>query len=267
MRTIKSYNVFNEDKKVADIINYLDYSINESVDIKELWNSAIDKIRNLSDVSKKKILNHIVASLLVFNSVTAVTNMIKKSDAEGRLKEIALSFVEPKVDKEEKLEEEKWKKGYEFTLSQKGWDHIKEEETLRLKAYSIGDGMISIGWGHAEPKNNSSFTIGQDITEKEADELLKMDMNTVADGVRRIFTDWEKEGVDIKITQDMFDALVSIAYNTGVGGLRRSELIKDIKKGDYDSAGEKIKTFRVSKKFPGLANRREKESEMFLASL
>ena len=65
----------------------------------------------------------------------------------------------------------------------------------------------------------------------------------------------------------MFDALVSIAFNTGVGGLRRSELMQDLKKGDHEVAGEKIKTFRVSKKFPGLYDRREKESQMFLASL
>ena len=265
MRTIKSYNIFNEDKKVADIISYIDYSINESTDIKNIWDSTVSKIKNLSDVSKKKILNHIVASLLVLNSVTAVTNMIKKSDAERDIKQVALGIID--IKDTNKLEEDKWKKGYEFTLSQKGLDHIKEEETLELKGYSIGDGMVSIGWGHAEPKRISSYSVGQEISEQEADELLKNDVSGISDGVGRIFSDWEKDGIDIKITQDMFDALVSIAYNTGVGGLRRSELIKDIKKGDYDSAGEKIKTFRVSKKFPGLATRREKESEMFLASL
>ena len=94
-----------------------------------------------------------------------------------------------------------------------------------------------------------------------------MDLTNYSDGVRKIFKDWEEKGLDVKINQDMFDALVSIAFNTGINGLRKSMMIQDIKKGKFEEAGEKIKTLRVSKKFPGLTNRREKESKMFLASL
>ena len=82
-----------------------------------------------------------------------------------------------------------------------------------------------------------------------------------------MFKDWEKEGTNVSITQSMFDALVSMAFNAGVGGLRRSEVVEHLKKGDYQTAADSIKTFRVSSKFPGLALRREKESEMFLASI
>ena len=173
-----------------------------------------------------------------------------------------------------KVEESKWKKGYEFTFSQKGWNHIKMEEGNPrhpgepvLKAYKIGDGKITVGWGHAEPVRKSKFKVGQKITTSDADELLKMDLTNASDGVRRIFKDWEEKGLDVKINQDMFDALVSIAFNTGINGLRKSMMIQDIKKGKFEEAGEKIKTFNVSKKFPGLHDRREKESEMFLASL
>jgi len=65
----------------------------------------------------------------------------------------------------------------------------------------------------------------------------------------------------------MFDALVSRAFNAGVGGLRNSEVVQHLKKGDYKMAADSIKTFRINPKFPGLATRREKESEMFLASI
>jgi GH24 family phage-related lysozyme (muramidase) len=65
----------------------------------------------------------------------------------------------------------------------------------------------------------------------------------------------------------MFDALVSLAYNSGVGGLRRSELMQHLKKGEHKLAGDSIKDFNTNKKFPGLEARREKESEMFLASV
>jgi GH24 family phage-related lysozyme (muramidase) len=65
----------------------------------------------------------------------------------------------------------------------------------------------------------------------------------------------------------MFDALVSLAYNSGVGSLRQSELIQLIKKGELKLAGDSIRDYNLNKKFPGLETRREKESEMFLASL
>jgi GH24 family phage-related lysozyme (muramidase) len=65
----------------------------------------------------------------------------------------------------------------------------------------------------------------------------------------------------------MFDALVSMAYNAGVGGLRRSDVVDKLKSGEYEQAGDSILSFKTSKKFPGLAKRRQKESEMFLASL
>jgi len=92
-------------------------------------------------------------------------------------------------------------------------------------------------------------------------------LKEAADGVRRMFKDWEKEGVDVTITQSMFDALVSMAFNAGVSGLRNSEVVQHIKRGDYQMAADSIKTFRVSSKFPGLAVRRAKESEMFLSSI
>jgi GH24 family phage-related lysozyme (muramidase) len=277
MRLVKTYNSFNEEKIVNDIINYIDYSINEGVDIKSIWDKAVDKIKNLSEASKRKVIKYVLVSLLAFNTVVNVSNLVKGSNADPETKEIAASILSQKdVEKADsvKAEESKWKKGYEFTLSQKGWDHIKTEEgdprhpgEPVLKAYKLGDGKITVGWGHAEPVRKSKFKVGQKITTSDADELLKMDLTNASDGVRRIFKDWEEKGLDVKINQDMFDALVSIAFNTGINGLRKSMMIQDIKKGKFEEAGEKIKTFNVSKKFPGLHDRREKESEMFLASL
>lgn len=268
MRTISSYNRFLEEKKVNDIILFIDNSVNESLDIKDIWNKVLNKIKNLSEESKKKILNHTLATLLTISVYGNVVNMVKNTNMDPQLKEFSMSILDNKGESVSKMvDESKWKRGYEFTLSQDGWNHIKEEESLRLTAYSIGDGMITVGWGHAEPVGKSKYRVGDKISKEEAQNLLEKDLNHIADGVRGIFTEWEEEGVDVKITQDMFDALVSIAFNTGVGGLRRSELMQDLKKGDHEVAGEKIKTFRVSKKFPGLYDRREKESQMFLASL
>jgi lysozyme len=254
---IRTYNSFYEES----IIRYIDESINESFSVSKIWNDTISKIKNLSLDSKKRILKHLIASMLTISTPFIINSIIQNSNTDEQTKSVAVEVLDDNIDSTG------WKKGYEFTLSQNGWNHIKDEEKLRLRAYSIGDGMITIGWGHAEPVSDSQFKVGDRITKELAYSMLKEDLKKTADGVRKIFKEWEQQGINIEINQDMFDALVSIAYNSGIGSLRNSDFIQDIKKGDFKSAGEKIKMFKVSKNFPGLEIRRQKESQMFLASL
>jgi GH24 family phage-related lysozyme (muramidase) len=156
----------------------------------------------------------------------------------------------------------------EMRVSSEGRKHIKSHEGLKLTAYRLGDGMITIGYGHAEPASKSKYKKGQTITKEEADTIFNDDLTKIADGVRRIFSDWKQKGIERRLTQGQFDALVSLAYNMGVVGLRRTDLIQKIKDGDLDEAGEIIKTTKINdKKFPGLRKRRSKESEMFTSHL
>jgi len=257
MKHISSFNSYNEELIVSQIIEYIDYSINESVDIKSIWNNTLKKIKGLSKEAKRKVIKYTIGSLLVFNTITNIVQIINSSMADSETKEIATEICK----------ENKYKKGYEWKLSQEGWNHIKSEEKCKLKAYKIGDGMITVGYGHAKPIEKSKIKVGQKITQQQADNFLKEDLKEAANGVRRMFKDWEKNDVIVPITQSMFDALVSIAFNAGVGGLRNSELVNHLKKGDYSSTGASIKNFKISKKFPGLTSRREKESQMFLSSI
>jgi len=259
MRHISSFKSYNEELIVQQIIEYIDYSVNESSDVKSIWNNVINKIKGLSLSAKRKIIKHAIGSLLIFNTVTNVIQIINSSNASPEDKQLAIEMCDKK--------DEKYKAGYDFVLSQEGWNHIKNEEKCKLKAYKLGDGMITVGYGHAEKIGKTKLRVGQKISQTRADEYLKEDLKEAADGVRRMFKDWKEEGINVTITQSMFDALVSIAFNAGVGGLRRSEVVDHLKKGDYKTAANSIKTFKVSSKFPGLAVRRAKESEMFLASI
>jgi lysozyme len=260
MKHITNYQTFNEDIIVKEILDYLNNSINEENRLSSIWNETINKIKGLSEKSKRKVLKLTILSLLTFNTLTNISQLIKSSNTPEDVKQIATEIVE-----EQKIDP--YKAGYDFKLSQEGWDHIKEVEGLRLKAYKIGDGMITVGYGHAESINKSQFNVGQEISKETAEELLKQDLKVAADGVRRMFKEWENQGVKVPITQSMFDALVSIAFNTGVSGMRNSDMADKLKMGNYAEAGDSIKTLRVSKKFPGLKKRRSLESEMFLASL
>lgn len=128
MRTISSYNRFLEEKKVNDIISFIDNSVNESIDINDIWNGVVNKIKNLSVESKKKILNHTLATLLTLSVYSNVVNIVNKTrNLEPQLKEFSLDILgKQKEDIAKIAEEKKWKRGYEFTLSQEGWDHIRK---------------------------------------------------------------------------------------------------------------------------------------------
>ena len=257
MKYISTFNTYNEELKVQQIIEYIDYSINESIDIKSIWDNILRKIEGLSKKAKRKIIKHAIGSLLVLSTVTNVIQIINSSSTDSETKQIATEICD----------EKEYKKGYDWKLSQDGENHIKNVEDCKLEAYTIGDGKITVGYGHAEKFSRSKIRVGEKITQQQADLFLKDDLKIAADGVRRMFKDWEKKDIVVPITQGMFDVLVSIAFNAGVGGLRGSKIIKHLKKGDYSSAGDSIKKFGVSKKFRGLSIRRDDESKMFLASI
>jgi GH24 family phage-related lysozyme (muramidase) len=262
MRHLSNYKQFNEELIIQQTIDYINSSINESSDYKSIWNNIVSRLKGLSEGGRRKLIKYGIGTLLAFNTITNVVQIINTSSASPEDKEIAIEMVDQSTNKEEAF-----KNGFEFKLSDEGWDHIKNEEKCVLKAYTIGDGKVTVGYGHAEDIGKTKLRKGQKITQAQADKYLKEDLTEAADGVRRIFKEWNKDGVDVKITQSMFDALVSLAYNSGVGSLRQSDLIQHIKKGEYKLAGDSIREYNLNKKFPGLETRREKESEMFLASL
>lgn len=62
--------------------------------------------------------------------------------------------------------------------------------------------------------------------------------------------------------------MVSIAFNIGVSGLRKTDLIQQIKAGNLEKAGELIKITKINdNNFRGIRNRRKKEAEMFMSYL
>jgi GH24 family phage-related lysozyme (muramidase) len=63
----------------------------------------------------------------------------------------------------------------------------------------------------------------------------------------------------------MYDAMVSMSFNMG-RGIRTSDFIQAVKRGDFDLARKLILTTseNLFDEFPGLKSRRKKESEMFI---
>ena len=140
---------------------------------------------------------------------------------------------------------------------------LKNEEGLRLEAYKPKGDVWTIGWGHTGI--DAAFE-GNKIDKSKALQLLREDLNVASNCVKRYFKEF---GINVKITQSMFDTLCSLAFNSGCGNLRKSgknenDVLSFIKKGEYRKAADKILTFRANKSgFSGLKKRREKEFDMF----
>ena len=90
-------------------------------------------------------------------------------------------------------------------LSAKGLDIIKKSEGLRLRAYpdpgSATGKPYTIGYGHTSGVNK-----GDTITKADAEALLRHDVAWAVDTVNSL---------NVKLSQNQTDALVSFAFNVG----------------------------------------------------
>lgn len=230
--------------------NYNDYSddlIIEKLNIQPL----IDKFK--TSIDKKTAGKLIIGVLLSFLTTSETMNFINRNFSDNE-KKVLIETVS------------KYNDPINMSISKKCIEHIKSHEKLKLKAYDIGDGKITVGYGHAESIGKSAFKIGQIISEKIADDLLKKDLETAEDGVKRIFKQWKEQNINIKLTQGQFDAMISMAFNMGVSNLRTSDFIQALKNKNLTRAAELIKTTNIDEeKFPGLTDRREQEYNMFVS--
>lgn len=90
-----------------------------------------------------------------------------------------------------------------------GLQLIEDFEGLELTGYLLGDGMCTIGYGHAVPtsERNGTDCTNWHITEAEAEAFLKEDTERFANNINEYFCR--------SFTQNQFDALVSFSYNVG----------------------------------------------------
>lgn len=154
-----------------------------------------------------------------------------------------------------------------FKLSQKGLALIKKFEGLRLTAYTDAVGVPTIGYGHTKTVRKTDVLTKKTITEQEADALLKRDVKEFEGGVNRLTIE-----LGIPITQCQFDALVSFAFNVGLGNLKKSTLLKKLyvmsqkdQTSIYAVADEFLRWNRAGGRvLNGLTRRRGEERLLFL---
>ena len=140
-----------------------------------------------------------------------------------------------------------------MNVSETGIELIKKFEGCVLKAYKCPAGIWTIGYGHT-----SNVKKGQTITQEQAENYLKQDLNRFEISVNNL--------VNVRLNQNQFDALVSFCYNLGSGNLKNSTLLKLLNKKDYTGAAEEFDrwVYASGKKLSGLVKRRAAEKELFL---
>lgn len=139
-------------------------------------------------------------------------------------------------------------------ISQAGIDLIKRFEGLKLEAYHDGGGVLTIGYGHTGP----DVVIGEKIDQSGAEKLLAKDLERFEHGV----SSW----VDVSLTQNQFDALVSFSFNAGLTAFQSSTMLRKLLALDYVGAASEFARWNhvQGKVLPGLTARRAAERELFL---
>jgi GH24 family phage-related lysozyme (muramidase) len=233
--------------------------------------ALVNKVKNLPKKIKMKLIKYGIISLVGLLSVSGISKTMETLDPE--IKTEILTFVNK--EKESKPEKEVVVKTptqvsdslVNFIKNEEGDERQKGEPVLT--AYKLGDKMVTVGWGHAEKIKISQFKKGQTITRAEAEKLLKSDIKKAEDAINDVLSGWDDKGIEYNINQDMYDAMVSMAFNMGRSGFRNSHFIQLVKRGKYEKAKEEImKTSRRSfRKYPGLKDRREEEAKLFASGL
>ncbi|MEO0866979.1 MAG: lysozyme [Cyanobacteria bacterium J06642_11] len=130
---------------------------------------------------------------------------------------------------------------------------IKSFEGLRLRAYQDAVGVWTIGYG-----TTRGVRPGQEISEAQAEALLKSDLNRFERDVN--------QAVRIPINDNQFAALVSFTYNVGAGAMKNSTLLRKLNRRDiYGAANEFLRWNRAGGRvLAGLTRRRRAERALFL---
>ena len=138
-------------------------------------------------------------------------------------------------------------------LGPQGAALIKDYEKCRLSAYlPTADDVPTIGYGHTR-----DVSMGDTCTQEQADAWFLEDVAWAEECV--------SEAVNVPLTQEQFDACVSLCFNIGANAFKTSTLVRKLNAGDM--AGASLQFLRWDKQrgkvLAGLTRRRMAEVRLF----
>ncbi|WP_395736261.1 lysozyme [Prosthecobacter sp.] len=140
---------------------------------------------------------------------------------------------------------------------------VRSFEGLYLEAYRDEAGVWTIGYGHTGfDIAGGAVKPGRKLAdENEALAILRVDLDNVAKDVEKLLLIRPKA----ELNDNQFGALVSFAFNVGIGNLEKSALLRRLNGRDYlGTIPEFAKWNRCNGKvLRGLTRRRNAEAALF----
>ena len=140
---------------------------------------------------------------------------------------------------------------------------IKEFEGYKDKAYKCPAGIWTIGYGSTMYSDGTRVKEGDKVSKETAEATLMWEL-----------TNKSKSLVNLRVNQNKFDALMSFAYNLGIGALLDSTLYKKVRMNPYDITIRdeflRWNKARVNGKLtvlPGLTRRRDAEANLYFTEI
>jgi lysozyme len=143
-------------------------------------------------------------------------------------------------------------------MTEEGLALIREWEGFRGRAYRDAVGAWTIGFGHTSLAGAPEVSPGLEISREQAEKILARDVETFAHGVA--------SAVTVTLSGNEFSALVSFAYNVGLGNFRSSSVLKAVNAGDRAAVPRRVQLWVKAggRTLPGLVKRRAAEAALFL---
>lgn len=145
-----------------------------------------------------------------------------------------------------------------------GIELIKKFEGCVLKSYKCPAGVWTIGVGHTGTVLGRKVCEGMKVSETQAIKILRTDLKKFEVSINQYVND--------PLTQNQFDALVSLVFNIGAGNFKKSTLLKKLNSKDYFGASKEFAKWNKADVdgdgdldvLNGLTRRRLEEMALFL---
>ncbi len=135
---------------------------------------------------------------------------------------------------------------------------VEDSEGFRGRAYRCPAGIWTIGHGHTSMAGPPPVKSGMTMTESQARAVLARDLETFSHGV--------KSALKRDLTDNQFSALVSFAYNVGLGAFRGSSVLRAVNAGQDELVPRRLAQWSRAggRTLPGLVKRRHAEALLYL---
>ena len=146
-------------------------------------------------------------------------------------------------------------KKQEISIKSSTLDLIHKFEGISKTPYQDSTGRWTIGVGH-QIKDSEPQLLFANLSNREVHTLLKRDL--------RPCETFLKGSLGKPLTQNQFDALMSLCHNIGVDNLARSSVVHHFERGNIKAAANSILNWNRPQE---LTKRRQEERKLFLSDI